>query len=63
MKLKEQKKIAAQIIALESIIEANENPEKVKDAKNKIMHISKNLDPEDMISIDEIIQEQLSKKI
>lgn len=34
MKLKEQKKIAAQIISLENIIEANESPEKVEKAKS-----------------------------
>ena len=62
MKSKELKKLANEIIKLEQVIEKNNDADVVKRAKNRIMKISGNLDPEDMFRIDEIIQEQMQKK-
>jgi len=59
MKKKELQKLANKIIALEKIIDANEDPQQVKEAKRKIIDLSGRIDPEDMIRIDEIIQEQM----
>jgi len=59
MKTKELKKLANEIVALEQIINANDNEESVKKAKNRIIEISGHIDPMDMIRIDEIIQEQM----
>ena len=59
MKKKELQKLANKIIALEKIIDANEDPQQVKEAKKKIIDLSGRIDPEDMIRIDEIIQEQM----
>ena len=59
MKKKELQKLASKIIALEKIIDANEDPQQVKEAKRKIIDLSGRIDPEDMIRIDEIIQEQM----
>ena len=53
MKKKELQKLAQKIMALENIIDANE------DAQQVIIEISGKIDPEDMIRIDEIIQEQM----
>lgn len=61
MKKKELKKMANKILALENIIDANENPLDVQEAKEQIMKISRNLDPNDMMLIDEMIQEQMVK--
>lgn len=61
MKKKELKKMADKILALENIIDANENPLDVQEAKEQIMKISRNLDPNDMMLIDEMIQEQMVK--
>ena len=61
MKTKELKKLANEIVALEQIINANDNEESVKKAKNRIIEISGHIDPMDMIRIDEIIQEQMQK--
>lgn len=59
MKKKELQKLAQKIMALENIIDANEDAQQVKEAKRKIIEISGKIDPEDMIRIDEIIQEQM----
>ena len=59
MKKKELKKLADEIIALERIIDANEDEESVNKAKNRIIEMSGHIDPLDMIRIDEIIQEQM----
>lgn len=61
MKKKELKKMADKILALENIIDANENPLDVQEAKEQIMKISRNLDSNDMMLIDEMIQEQMVK--
>lgn len=61
MKKKELKKMADKILALENIIDANKNPLDVQEAKEQIMKISRNLDPNDMMLIDEMIQEQMVK--
>lgn len=61
MKKKELKKMADRILALENIIDANKNPLDVQKAKEQIMKISRNLDPNDMMLIDEMIQEQMVK--
>lgn len=55
MKPKEIEKIAKRIIALENIVEANENAASVQKAKEEIMSISSRLKPDDMFLIDEII--------
>lgn len=62
MKTKELKKLANEIIALERIIDANEDEESVEKAKNRIIEMSGHIDPLDMMRIDEIIQEQIQKK-
>ena len=62
MKSKELKKLANEIMKLEQVIERNEDTDAVEHAKNRIMKISGNLNPEDMFRIDEIIQEQIQKK-
>ena len=62
MKTKELKKLANEIIALERIIDANEDEESVNKAKNRIIEMSGHIDPLDMMRIDEIIQEQIQKK-
>ena len=59
MKKKELKKLAYEIIALERIIDANEDEESVNKAKNRIIEMSGHIDPLDMMRIDEIIQEQM----
>jgi hypothetical protein len=62
MKNKELKKLAERMAKLELIIEANEDPQVVKKAKNEIMDLSGRIeDPEDMFRLDELIQEILSK--
>ena len=63
MKNKELKKLANEIMKLEQVIERNEDADVVEHAKNRIMKISGSLNPEDMFRIDEIIQEQLQKKV
>lgn len=62
MKTKELKKLANEIIALERIIDANEDEESVEKAKNRIIEMSGHIDPLDMMRIDEIIQEQIQKQ-
>jgi len=62
MKTKELKKLANEIIALERIIDTNEDEESVNKAKNRIIEISGHIDPLDMMRIDEIIQEQIQKQ-
>lgn len=59
MKKKELKKLAEKIWALETIVETNDDPQKVKEAKEKILRISGGINPDDMIAIDEIIQSEL----
>lgn len=59
MKKKELKKLAEKIWNLENIIEANIDPQQVKEAKEIICRLSRNIDPEDMMQIDEIIQAEM----
>ena len=59
MKKKELKKLAEKIWKLENIIEANIDPQQVKEAKETICRLSRNIGPEDMIQIDEIIQAEI----
>ena len=63
MKNKELKKLAKEIMALEQIIEDNDDKDAVEHAKEKIIELSGRIGPEDMFRIDEIIQEQLQEKI
>ena len=62
MKLKELKKLAKEIVTLEQIIDANEDEKAVNKAKNRIIEISGHLDPEDMMRIDELVQEQMQNQ-
>ena len=62
MKQKELKKLANEIVTLERIIDANEDIKAVSKAKNRIMEISRHIDPIDMIRIDEIVQEQMQNQ-
>lgn len=63
MKTKELKKLAARIAKLESIIERNEDQDKVKKAQDEIMDISGRInDVEDLFRIDELVQEMLEEK-
>ena len=62
MKTKELKKLAKEIVALEQIIEADEDKAAVNKAKNRILEISGNLDVEDMLQLDEIVQEQIQNQ-
>lgn len=58
MKNKELKRLAKKIVQLEDIIERNEDQDAVYQAKNEIIKLSNKLDPEDMLRIDELIQEE-----
>lgn len=62
MKTKELKKLAKEIVALEQVIEADEDKTAVNKAKNRILEISGNLDVEDMLRIDELVQEQIQNQ-
>ena len=63
MKLKELKKLAKEIVTLERIIEADEDANAVKKAKNRILEISGSIeDVEDMYQIDELVQEQMQNQ-
>ena len=63
MKKKELKQLAARIAKLESIVERNEDSEKVRKAQDEIMSLSNRIeDPEDLFLIDEIVQEILEKE-
>jgi len=55
--------LAARIAKLESIVERNEDSEKVRKAQDEIMSLSNRIeDPEDLFLIDEIVQEILEKE-
>lgn len=62
MKAKELKKLAKEIVALEQIIDADQDKAAVNKAKNRILEISGNLDVEDMLRIDEFVQEQIQNQ-
>ena len=62
MKVKELKKLAKEIVALEQIIDADEDKTAVNKAKNRILEISGSLDVEDMLRLDEIVQEQIQNQ-
>lgn len=62
MKTKELKKLAKEIVALERIIDTDEDKIAVNKAKNRILEISGNLDVEDMLRIDELVQEQMQNQ-
>lgn len=62
MKVKELKKLAKEIVALEQVIEADNDRTAVNKAKNRILEISGNLDVEDMLRIDELVQEQIQNQ-
>ena len=59
---KELKKLAKEIVTLEQIIDTNEDEKAVNKAKNRIIEISGHLDPEDMMRIDELVQEQMQNQ-
>ncbi len=63
MTKKQLKKLAKEMATLESVIQANENPEAVEKAKNDMMKLSESadLELEDMIALDEMISEILRK--
>lgn len=62
MKTKELKKLAKEIVALERIIDTDEDKIAVNKAKNRILEISGNLGVEDMLRIDELVQEQMQNQ-
>ena len=62
MKTKELKKLAKEIVALEHIIELDEDKQAVNHAKNRILEISGSIDVEDMLRIDELVQEQMQNQ-
>ena len=62
MKTKELKKLANEIVALERIIDADEDHKAVNKAKNRILEISGSLDVDDMLRIDELVQEQIQNQ-
>jgi replicative DNA helicase len=62
MKTKELKKLANEIVALERIIDADEDHKAVNKAKNRILEISGSLDVDDMLRIDELVQEQMQNQ-
>lgn len=62
MKIKELKKLANEIVALERIIDADKDYKAVNKAKNRILEISRNLDVDDMLRIDELVQEQMQNQ-
>ena len=60
MKRKEQKNLANKIAKLEQIIQRNEDPKQVQQAKDEIMKLSGHVDSlEDIMLMDELIQDIL----
>ena len=59
MKTKELKKLANEIINLETIINTSENKDEIDKAKQRIIEISGHIHPLDMMRIDELVQEQM----
>ena len=60
MKRKELKNLANKIAKLEQIIQRNEDPKQVQQAKDKIMKLSGHVDSlEDIMLMDELIQDIL----
>lgn len=62
MKIKELKKLAKEVVALEQIINIDEDKAAVNKAKNRILEISGSLDIDDMLRLDEFIQEQMQNQ-
>lgn len=65
MTKKQLKRLAKEIAECERIIQINDDPYIVNEAKDRITHLTEtaNLDMDDMIQLDEIIQSLLSEKI
>lgn len=60
MKRKELKNLANKIAKLEQIIQHNEDPKQVQQAKDEIMKLSSHVDSlEDIMLMDELIQDIL----
>lgn len=63
MKQKDLKKLAQQIANAELIISTSSNSNEIDKAKQLIMRLSRSLDIRDMDYVDELVQENLRKKI
>lgn len=63
MKNKDLKKLARHIMKLEMTIDqCGEQSKKGQEAKNEIMNLTDNINPEDMFTIDEMIQDMLENE-
>ena len=63
MKQRDLKRLAQQIANAELIISTSSNAKEVSKAKQLIMKLSHSLDVRDMDYVDELVQENLRKKI
>lgn len=63
MKKKELKRIAEQIAQTEINLQKSENPEKVRELKEKIIKLSSRITSlEDVMILDELIQKEIKEK-
>ena len=63
MKNKDLKKLARRIMKLEMTIDqCGEQSKKGQEAKNEILNLTDNINPEDMFTIDEMIQDMLENE-
>ncbi len=64
MTKKQKKQLAQKIASLERIVQKNEDPIKVDEAKSQIMKISESsdMDYDEMVEIDEMVYKILSEK-
>lgn len=61
MKRKEKKQLAERIAKYERIIQASEDPQKIKEAQNKIIELSSHVNNiDDIMEIDEMVQDLLA---
>ena len=65
MTKKQKKQLAQKMASLELIIQKNEDPYKVNEAKDQMMQLSEstNMDFAEMLEIDEMVLKILSEKI
>jgi hypothetical protein len=65
MTKKQKKQLAQKMASLELIIQKDEDPQKVNEAKHQMMQLSESTDMDfaEMLEIDEMVLEILSEKI
>lgn len=62
MRRKELKNLAKKIIKAEQIIQNSEDKQAIYEAQQEIIHLSANLELDDLIALDQIIQDILEKQ-